>query len=591
MTSVQPILKAYTEGHSALRLTGRSLYDFVADDGRLRPFVEFLRRVLFRDFGMVFINYSLANGLNWFESWITDDSDRQTIRELLRNHHLLEVPPSPNEVVAIVRGIASLSRATTDNLQWKDGRQMRFTICIEFTEHLAPGSLTNGTQTDGQLIVTELVHLTSQSLALRNSGNLILFHGRDGLVDDLVCSALKHVRLLQPDKEEKQEFLDTALELYTDAALEDGLTKEGVVNLTINTPNRGLEGLVRASHRGRRDLTAKEIAEQKNRDIEQLSEQTLRPLDTDRVKNLSLAGKNIARPQEILLQLADSLLRGETSMPANVLLAGAPGVAKTDLALLVAERAKAPSYEMLSPKGSMVGDTERRARLQQQILKDGVPNVAFCDEITEAFPLQRSEFDGDSGASRAVTAALLTALSDETRRGRSLLIATTNCPWRMGAAMRSRFTIIPVLFPQAQDFPRIILATANRISLGCDFDLDDPQLVQAARIFFQKGANPRHIRSALSNTLILLKKDRFEASDILFAAQDLCSTTDFHSAIYADLWAIKCCSSKAFLPWGASPRDYVFPDYLKDVVSSETGDILVENLNARIREFKPNANV
>lgn len=591
MKSVQPILKAYTEGHSALRLTGRSLYDFVADDGRLRPFAEFLRRMLFREFGMVFINYSLANGLNWFESWITDEANRQTIRELLRSHHLLEVPPSPDEVVSIVRGIASLSRANTDDLKWKDGRQMRFAICIEFTEHLAPGSLTNGTQTDGQLIVTELVHLTSQSLALRNSGNLILFHGRDGLVDDLVCNALKHVRLGQPDKEEKQEFLDAALEVYTEASLENGLTREGVVNLTINTPNRGLEGLIRASHRGRRDLTAKEIAEQKNRDIEQLSEQTLRPLDTSRVKDLSLAGKNIERPQEILLQLADCLMHGDTSMPANVLLAGAPGVAKTDLALLVAERAKAPSYEMLSPKGSLVGETERKARLQQQVLKDGVPNVAFCDEITEAFPLQRSEFDGDSGASRAVTAALLTALSDETRRGRSLLIATTNCPWRMGAAMRSRFTVIPVLFPQVRDFPQIILATAKRITSGSDFDSNDPQLVEAARIFYQKGANPRHIRSALSNTLLLLRKDRFEASDVLFAARDLCSTTDFHSAIYADLWAIKCCSSRAFLPWGASPKEYAFPEYLKDVVSTETGDVLLENLNAKIRELKPNANV
>lgn len=591
MNSVQPILKAYSEGHSALRLTGRSLYDFVADDGRLRPFVEFLRRTLFREFGMVFVNYSLANGLNWFESWVIEEADRQTIRELLRNHHLLELPPSPNEVVSIVRGVASLSRSNTDNLKWKDGRQMRFAVCIEFTEHLAPGSLTNGTQTDGQLIVTELVHLTSQSLALRNSGNLILFHGRDGLVDELVCSALKHIRLLQPDKEEKQEFIETALELYTDASLEAGLTKEAVVNLTINTPNRGLEGLLRASHRGGGNLSAKEIAEQKNRDIEQLSEQTLRPLDTNRVKNLSLAGKNIERPQEILLQLADCLMRGDTSMPGCVLLAGAPGVAKTDLALLVAERAKAPSYEMLSPKGSLVGETERKARLQQQVLKDGVPNVAFCDEITEAFPLQRSDFDGDSGASRAVTAALLTALSDETRRGKSLLIATTNCPWRMGAAMRSRFTVIPVLFPQAQDFPQIILATANRIASDCKFDCNEPQIIEAARIFYQKGANPRHIRSALSNTLLLLGKDRFEPGDVLFAAQDLCSTTDFHSAVYADLWAIKCCSSRAFLPWGKSPKEYIFPEYLKDVVNAATGDVLLENLNAKIKEFKPNANV
>ena len=104
MNPIHPILRAYREGHSALLLSGRSLYDFVADDGRLRPLLEFLRRALFREFGMVFINYSLAYGLNWFESWIPEEADRRTICELVRQHCLSELPPSANEVVSVVRG-------------------------------------------------------------------------------------------------------------------------------------------------------------------------------------------------------------------------------------------------------------------------------------------------------------------------------------------------------------------------------------------------------------------------------------------------------------------------------------------------------
>lgn len=177
MNAIETILQAYREGQSALLLSGRSLYDFVADDGRIRPLFEVLRRKLFREHGMVFIGYSLAAGLNWFESWIPEESDRQTIRHLLRNNNLLDLPKTENEVVSVVRGIASLSRANTENLRWKDARAMRFAVCFEFSEHLAPGSLANGTQTDAQLIVSELVHITSQSLALRNSGNLIFFTG------------------------------------------------------------------------------------------------------------------------------------------------------------------------------------------------------------------------------------------------------------------------------------------------------------------------------------------------------------------------------------------------------------------------------
>lgn len=592
MKAIETILQVFREGQSALLLSGRSLYDFVADDGRIRPFFEALRRVLFREYGMVFINYSMATGLNWFESWIPEEADRQTIRQLLRNNNLLDLPKTENEVVAVVRGVASLSRANTENLRWKDGREMRFAVCFEFSEHLAPGSLANGTQTDAQLIVAELVHITSQSLALRNSGNLIIFHGRDTLVDELVCSALKRVHLPQPDVEEKEEFLKTALALYGDASFEDGLPAEAIVSLTVNTPNRGIENLLRASHRGGRILTAKEISAQKNRDVEQLSEGTLRPLETSSVQNIRLVGKNVEKPQAILMSLADCLLKGNTSMPANVLLAGAPGTAKTDLAKLVAYLGKSPPYEMISPKGSLVGETERKARLQQQALKEWTPNVAFCDEISEALPLQRNDdFDGDSGASRAVTATLLSTLSDETRRGKSLLIATTNRPWAMGAAMRSRFTGIPVLFPLREDFPAIIIATAERIAPASQLDMADAKIVEAAGIFYQKGANPRHLRSALSNALLLTGKTQFAADDILFAAHDLCATTDFASTVYADLWAIKGCTSYSFLPWSDAPAEYNFPDYLKGIVNAQTGEIIKTELNKKIAELKPNANV
>lgn len=593
MNSIEPILQAYREGQSALLLSGRSLYDFVAEEGRIRPLFEVLRRHLFREYGMVFISYSLATGLNWFESWIPEEADRQTIRQLLQNNRLLELPKTENEVVAIVRGVASLSRANTENLKWKDGRQMRFAVCFEFSEHLAPGSLANGTQTDAQLIVSELVHLTSQSLALRNSGNLILFHGREMLIDELVCSVLKQVHLLQPDKAEKEDFLKVALNLYSDASFEDGLSPEAVVSLTLNTPNRGIENQLRASHRGKRNLTAKEISAQKNRDVEQLSEGTLRSLETDNMQNIRLAGKNVEKPQAILMRLADCLVKGDSTMPANLLLSGAPGTAKTDLAKLVSYLGKAPAYEMISVKGSLVGETERKARLQQQALRQWTPSISLCDEISEALPLQRNDdFDGDSGASRAVTATLLTALSDETRRGKSLLIATTNRPWAMGAAMRSRFTVLPVLFPLKEDFPSIIDATARRIAPDSRLNLADEKIIEAANIFYRKGANPRHLRSALSNALLLSGgKAVFEPEDVLFAAHDLCATTDFTSTVYADLWAIKCCTSRSFLPWSDAPGQYHFPDYLKGIVDEETGEINETELNKKIAELKPSANV
>lgn len=583
------IFRAYEDDVTALLLSGRSLYDLVVhEDESLCTFLEHLRRHCRREYGMVTLTYSLAGGLDWDEPRIDDDRDRSTIETALRAHDLHDVEPDENEAVRILRGINSLAGAPTDGLNWADGQPMRFLFLIEFSEHLTP-CLQQGGQTDQEIAAVELAHLLGQSLALRGSGNLVIFHGREGQIDELVTSALRSVRLPQPDQEEKRALLDVACALYTDARFEEGLDAEAVARLTTNTPNRGLEAQLRASHRNGEPITADQLLEQKSRDVEALSEQTLTMLDTRRVDQLDLRGRNIETPVKVLARYGEALLEGNAHMEANVVLVGAPGTGKTDLAQLAARRAKASAYEMHSPKGSLVGETERKVRLQMKALREWTPNVAFVDEITESLPLERSEFDGDSGASSAVTAALLTALSDDSRRGQSLLIGTTNCPWRMGEAMRSRFTMIPVLRPLLEDFPAIIEAIARRIVPDATLSAGDPKVSEAAQLFYRKGASPREVRSGLDAAMLM--EGRLTPETVLQAARDLCLSSDVESGIYADLWAVRACTSRRFLPWHSDPAGYPFPPYLLDVVDTQTGEIDYRALDERIQELKPRANV
>ncbi|MBK8464953.1 MAG: AAA family ATPase [Chloracidobacterium sp.] len=591
MSAIRQILDTHKSGHGALVVTGRSLYDFVPSKGKIRPLFETLRRDLYQEFGMVFCTFSKANGLHWFESWIADEGDRRTVREALQNSGLLSLRANDQEMVAAVRAAAALVRTNTEDLKWSDGRRMRFCMCFEFAEHFAPCTPPGG-HSESQLVVIELVHIMSQSLALRDSGNLILFHGRKDLIDDLVTSAAKLIDLPPPDLAEKEEFIAAALDLYEGASFEEGLTPEGAAALTKQTPNRGLENLLRASDRNGRPLTIDQLVEQKDRDVKEMSEGTLRPLDTTRVDGLRLVGKNVGTPLQIVERFGERLLERDPTMPANVLLAGAPATAKTDLALHAARLGQCPAYQMMSPKAGLVGETERLARLQQDVLRRFSPAFAFIDEITEAFPLERSEFNGDSGASDAVRAELLTCLSDQTRCGQTLLVATTNCIWKIGAAMRSRFIVIPVLTALPEDIPSIIAATADRICPGCNIPTDDERVISAARIFHAKGATPRHIRTSLSNTLMITGKREIDPDTVLLAADDLCQVEDTLSGVYADLQAIRYCTSKAYLPWaGANLADYTFPEYLKGLVDETNGDIIGHALLKKIEELKPYANV
>src|SRR5690606_3411221 len=134
-------------------------------------------------------------------------------------------------------------------------------------------------------------------------------------------------------------------------------------------------------------------------------------------------------PLELVRLWAEGIKRGDPRTPTNVILCGAPSTAKTDLALLIARLSQTPVYSMLSPKGSFVGQTEARVRLLFRTFKEMSPAIGVIDEITEAFPTERNTMNLDSGATQSVVAEMLNALSDSSRAGRPLLVATTNCPW------------------------------------------------------------------------------------------------------------------------------------------------------------------
>lgn len=594
-TAVDPVLDAYRSGHQTLLVSGRSLFDLhVNESGELRPLRHTLIQLVKEEFGMATLLFNLALGARW--SWEGfDASERQQFETRLES---AGIPLHQAIQQGNVQGVAAHQRAfqLLESIQRtiEQGTNLPPIMTLwEFGEDIVPDSERGG-MSDLVMQINELLVLMGSDYLRRRHPFLLVLTGTPERMDRRVVNSLNPVHLPQPEREEKLRFISTlrGMPHLKGATFEPNLDDAAVANLTARTPNQSLEEAVLESARTGRAITHARIIERKRADVVALSEGTLNLLDTERVRGIRLVGRTIERPLALLRQWAQGLKDGNPHTPANVLLAGAPSTAKTDLALLTAQVSQTPTYSLVSPKGSLVGQTEQRVRLQFRIFKELSPAFGFIDEITEAFQMERNSMNLDSGASAAVTAEMLNALADATRAGRTLLVATTNCPWRVGSAMASRFVFVPVLSAVEEDYPAILCAVASNLLPDAEWHAEDAIVKEAASFFFRKGASPRVMRTIISSKLATGKGN--SPLQLLKQAAIDCAPQhprDRAGAEYADLFAISVCSDLAMLPWHDRASSYPFPEYLRAIVSERDGDIDRDRLHRRIQELEPQVNV
>lgn len=588
MNTVKNIFKPYeSDGRSSMILTGRSIYDFECrEDGSICTLVQLMAEYAKR-MHMVMVRYSLASGIvvpyNMYEK-----ADGETIKKILSANGISNTKcatgncNASQELVDILRGISRLASAPTAN-NWQDGETMKFLFVFEFTSDIMPNATTVN-----QLVARELIYNLVCSRPFLDNGNMfILSDVTEGKIDSQVQGLIYHLFLPYPNFEEKLEFVKGLHRQYPNAQYSPELDDQQIANLSSSTPNRGLDLVFRASHISGCPIEVRGLIEQKSKDVQTISEETISMLDTTRIKEVALKGENIRVPMEFLRKQANGLRSRDKSIPTNILLLGAPGTGKTDMAILTAHWAAVPIYQLNSPKAGIVGETERRATLQTRIFASTTPSLGFIDEITEAMPMQRTH-NLDSGASDSVMQALLNTLSDNSREGQSMLIATTNCGYKMGAAMRDRFVVVPVIMPAIEDFPEIICSIAKQIS-GVSINPQDNYIQQAAKEFYDKHIMPRRIRAALK---LVCQQDGLIPKAILDAANDAnpLDEASWLAAVYADLSAISLTVSKRLLPWYGREDSYPFPDYIKEILD-ENMEVDPVKLNKELNRLQPYVNV
>ena len=589
---IDPALDAIRAGHRALVLGGRSLRDVLTDaDGRTMSLRGILLQRVHEEFGMGAVSFSLALGGAW--EWDGFDSgERAAFEQRLKAANVplgIGISASADPARPPYERAYLLLGAIYKSLP-AGGKLPALLFLLEFGEDIVPCQARGGAS-DWVIQIAELLQLIAANTR-RDLRLTVLISGLPESMERRVLNHLHSVHLPLPDRQEKEQFIGALRQsvLHARATLEEGLDDLIVANLTARTPNLGLEQLYYQSAATGRPVTHVALTERKRADVVAISEGTLNLLDTERVAGIRLVGRTIERPFKLMQTWAEGIKRGDPRTPVNVIFCGAPSTAKTDLALLTALLSRTPAYSILSPKGSFVGQTEARVRLLFRIFKELYPAIGIIDEISEAFPTERNTMNLDSGATQAVVAEMLNALSDSSRAGRTLLIATTNCPWKVSDAMGSRFLFVPVLSAVEEDYPAILCAIAANLLPEVDWDSQDREINAAAAEFYRKGASPRVMRTLISSKIATTGTI---GAALLARAARACAPQDPRSrasAEYADLFAIRKCSDLEMLPWhGVS--DYPLPAYLEGIVDTASGEIDHERLDRRIRELEPIANV
>ncbi len=582
-----PLWASYKDGYSLLYAPGDWPWDVdVAPTGDITTNQEILRRQARTDHSMVHLSYSVGRGFSWDAAHL-NAQERATIQPVLARFGLVGVAPEHENPEYYTRNMVALANAQALKLAWPDGRDVRFLFQIDWMHHIAPnGSAGIQTATDTGVVV-ELIHNLGTSLRFRDSGHMFLITGRDDLLDEQVKGVVHRVNLPMPDAKNKEAFLAASAPIYTRASFAPGLTAPTVARLAAGTPNRILDSLQRESHYGQTPITAQAINKVRLASISQQSEGTLEAMDTTAVDVDSLVGEHARLSQAVLMTIAAKVAAGDKSAPIGVLLPGPPGVGKSVMVALLAALAGIPALVVNSPKGPHVGDSERRVALLIRLIIE-LGAIAFLDEIDTKMAMARPTNDQDS-VSPHIFSKWLTVLADTSLAGRILVIGTTNTPWRISAAMLSRFTVIPVLFPLARDFPVILLQLVKEVYPGLQVSLQSKPLKEAAAIFSGKGASPRDMRTALGNALLLGAKVTPDL--IVRAADNLCIASNPLARELGDLASIRATSSKAFLPWTGCLSTYPFPPHIAPFVDVNTGDINWDALERRVRELERHVNI
>jgi transitional endoplasmic reticulum ATPase len=207
----------------------------------------------------------------------------------------------------------------------------------------------------------------------------------------------------------------------------------------------------------------------------------------------------------------------------GVLLYGPPGTGKTLLAKAVANEAESNFISVKGPEllNKYVGESEKGVREVFKKARENAPTVVFFDEI-DSIASERGSHQGDSGVGERVVSQLLTELDGLEELEDVVVVATTNRPDLIDAALlrpgrldrqvhvpvpdeaarRAIFEVHTTDKPLADDVDLDELAARTEHYVGADIEAVCREAAMAASREFVTSVEPEDIPDTVGNVRI-----------------------------------------------------------------------------------------
>lgn len=551
-----PIVRSIRAGRPAILVTG-NFKDFTIDHGKLYYTPYYVYQKLFEQDSVVLI-YSSSGGLQIFDRDELPKEKLSFINELLGRYGLKEFKTNLNEeAIRVFRGFEQIQ---------SHRQKYPIVLVLDYVEHIAPNPIQGG-NTDDKIIAAETIHKLANNPQLRNSGNLLIAIARAGLYNSLLDD-LEHVEYLLPDQVEITLFAKVILEKIKAgekryAPLADDITPETFGRLSKGMKLRDCQKIFEEAKLLNVPVDRNIILKTKSQSVLKNSEGTLSIIETKEGFE-NIIGLKVLK--NVLQNQAELLKNGSPKAARGILLMGPTGTGKSTIVKSLAFISGFTLVKFNQIKGSLVGQSEHLIKEAISQLKALAPCIIFIDEIELVFTERGNNYNLDGGVENYQMSELFKFMAEEENRGKILFVGATNFPQKLDFAMLSRFSLkLPVPPPNMLEIREHFCKCEKEVNGVSKININDPKIIEAAELMFNKGVDGRIIKDMVSLT-------DFSPQEILVTAKSYTGKAKRNDDIISEHVSYQFTSDIRHFPWNLNLSEYTFPLHLQDIVDKNTGE-------------------